>query len=121
MHKGTIDFLSNFWQTGNFYFQESWQIGAPPPEEAMKRLHRIAQARRLFFAKNFRVVRLKMPKTPTQRPLWRGTKCDFAFPSDGVLLRPESGPTRRLRGVSQELLSGHGLTAALANFNKTLR
>ena len=130
MHKGTIDYLFDLFNEEHFLFQESWELNAPSPEEALKRLQRIAQARLALLASNVRIARVTMPGQAgpcSQRVSHKGLAGPFAYPWGDVLLRRDGRATQRgLRGVPKEIYSfGAGLSgtgvAALRNLNNTLR
>jgi hypothetical protein len=122
MHEGIMDFLFDSGQ----HFQESWEMHASSPEDAMKRLNRIAQARLGLLASSVRIVRLRVKGQPMQRKFWKGIAGSFAWPRHVLLLRDDGWATKkRLRGVPKEIFDKDQITPrgrnALANYSNILR
>jgi hypothetical protein len=109
MHTITMVFL---FDSGEF-FQESWELTAPTPADALLRLRRIASARLPLLASCVRIVQLKVPGKPLQRVDLRGTGGEYAHPRDALLVRNDGWALRRhLRGVSRQVYDRDRLTPA---------
>jgi hypothetical protein len=90
MHEGIMDFLFDSGQ----HFQESWEMQVSSPEDAMKRLNRIAQARLGLLASSVRIVRLRVKGQPMQRKSWKGIAGSFAWPRHVLLCGTMDGRPR---------------------------
>lgn len=127
MHRGAITVHFDVHNGQHYYFLEWWELQAPSAEEAMKRLHRIAQGRVGLLARNARLVRITMKGARLQRPMLRGAAGAFAHPQDKLLLRRDGVRAQRaFCGVARKIfqpaqgLSPIGMTA-LETLNQILR
>jgi len=121
MRTGTLTFLFNSGQI----VQESWHFNATSPEDAIKTLRLVAQARRVLLAASIRIALLKVTGQPPERVNWTGKGGIWASPRQALVLRHEGRAVKKqLRGVPQELCNGKGLTPdglqAFQSFNRIL-